>query len=303
MSAGYFPKREKVGLEDLFRGLVTACHILHLRSPDNPATFWMPCDMSPALVSSPEDLVEYNVDGAEAVEKNPKPGYLERHIHSEIYKRFPAINSVLASWVHGLPHERLFNADVWILGTNVPVWDASSSYPSGSKHDLLVRDSTLGASLAASFKPATSTGFIYSKVRSALPSQLGGASSEPKMEPDHAVVLLQGHGFTTVAHGIEEAVYQAIYTKEAAKAQTTAMTILNAHTGYALEGKVDADAGGKIKSGHAKVEGGRLKYLSDRECHDAWESMSSTIASPWALWCRQVEVSPLYKNDCPAGED
>lgn len=116
-------------------------------------------------------------------------------------------------------------------------------------------------------------------------------------------MLLQGHGFTTVAHGIEEAVYQAVYTKEAAKAQTTAMTILNAHTGYALEGKVDAEAGGKIKSGHAKVEGGGLKYMSDRECHDTWESMSGTLARPWALWCRQVGVSPLYKNDCPAGED
>jgi ribulose-5-phosphate 4-epimerase/fuculose-1-phosphate aldolase len=109
MSAGYFPKREKVGLEDLFKGLVTACHILHhngildayghisVRSPDNPATFWMPCNMPPALVSSPDDLIEYNVDSAEAVEKEAKPGYLERYIHSEIYKRFPAINSVVHS--------------------------------------------------------------------------------------------------------------------------------------------------------------------------------------------------------------
>jgi hypothetical protein len=123
------------------------------------------------------------------------------------------------------------------------------------------------------------------------------------MEPDHAVVLMQGHGFVTVAHGIEEAVYQAIYTREAAKVQTAAMTIQNAHTGYALEGKVDVDAGGKIKSGHAKAEGGNLKYLSDRECHDAWEAMSGTIARPWALWSRQVSLSPLYKNDCPTGED
>ena len=53
--------------------------------------------MPPALVSSQDDLVEYNVDGAEAVEKDARPGYLERHIHSEIYKRFPAINSVVHS--------------------------------------------------------------------------------------------------------------------------------------------------------------------------------------------------------------
>jgi len=109
MSVGYFPKREKVGLEDLFKGLVTACHILHqndifdayghisVRSPDNPATFWMPCNMPPALVSSPDDLIEYNIDGAEAVEKDAKLGYVERHIHSEIYKRFPAVNSVVHS--------------------------------------------------------------------------------------------------------------------------------------------------------------------------------------------------------------
>jgi hypothetical protein len=110
MSTGYFPKREKVGLEDLFGGLVTACHILHyqgvfdayghisVRSPDNAATFWMPCNMPPALVSSQDDLVEYKVDSAEEVEKtNVKPGYLERHIHSEIYKRFPNVNSVVHS--------------------------------------------------------------------------------------------------------------------------------------------------------------------------------------------------------------
>jgi ribulose-5-phosphate 4-epimerase/fuculose-1-phosphate aldolase len=109
MSTGYFPKREKVGLEDLFKGLVTASHILHyhgvldayghisVRSPDNPATFWMPCNLSPALISTPDDLVEYNIEDASEVEKNAKPGYLERHIHSEIYKRFPAVNSVVHS--------------------------------------------------------------------------------------------------------------------------------------------------------------------------------------------------------------
>ncbi|KAK3217489.1 hypothetical protein GRF29_1g3253723 [Pseudopithomyces chartarum] len=109
MSAGYFPKREKIGLEDLFKGLVTASHILHyhgvldayghisVRSPDNPATFWMACNMPPALVSSPEDLVEYKVEDASEVEKNAKKGYLERYIHSEIYKKFPNINAVVHS--------------------------------------------------------------------------------------------------------------------------------------------------------------------------------------------------------------
>lgn len=191
--------------------------------------------------------------------------------------------------------------DVIWLGSNVPVWDIASHYPSGAKHDLLVRDSQLGASLAAAFKPATSAGFIYSKVRSALPSQIGG-SQEPDKEPNYAAVLMQGHGFTTVARGIEEAVYQAIYTKEAAQAQTTALTIRNAHFDHIVEGKIDVEGGGKIKSGKVKAEDD-LKQLSDKEAHDAWESIQGTVDRPWALWCREVEVHPLYKNDCPGCED
>lgn len=165
-----------------------------------------------------------------------------------------------------------------------------------------MRDSLLGASLASTFKPATSAGFIFSKVRSALPSQVGGSQGEEKLEPDHAVVLLQGHGFTTIARGIEEAVFQAIYTREAAKTQTTALAIHNAHFGHNIEGKVDIQGGGNIKSAKAKTEGD-LKYLSDRECADTFESMQGTVARPWALWKREVEVQPLYQNKCPSGSD
>jgi hypothetical protein len=184
------------------------------------------------------------------------------------------------------------------LGSNVPVWDAASHYTGGSKHDLLVRDGKLGASLSAAFKPATSTGFLYSKVRSALP----GASADPSTEPDHLVVLMQSHGFTTVAHGIEEAVYQAIYTKEAAKTQTIALAIHNAHFGHTVEGKIDVEGGGKIKSAKVRTEG-ELKFLKDTEANDAWDSMRGTISRPWGLWCREVEVNPLYRNDCPGCED
>lgn len=105
-----------------------------------------------------------------------------------------------------------------------------------------------------------------------------------------------------MAHGIEEAVYQAIYTKEAAKAQTAALLIRNAHFNHTLEGKIDIEAGGKIKSGKAKGEG-ELKYLTEKQSHDTWESIQGTITRPWALWCREVEISPLYKNDCPSGDD
>ncbi|KAF1949166.1 arad-like aldolase/epimerase [Byssothecium circinans] len=320
MSTGYFPKREKVGLEDLFKGLVTASHILHhhgvldayghisVRSPDNPATFWMPCNMAPALLSTADDLVEYMVEDASEVEKDAKAGYIERYIHSEIYKRFPAVNSivhghcshVLPYCVSGAPLRATIHM-AGFLGNNTPVWDISSAYSTGAKRDLLVRNAQLGASLSAAFKPATSAGFLYSKVRSALPSQIGG-SQEPDKEPNHAVVLMRNHGFTTLAHGIEEAVYQAIYTKEAAKAQTTAMMIGSAHLGHTVEGKIDVEGGGKFKNVKVKPDA-ELKCLSDREAHDAWEANQATIARPWALWCREVEINPLYRNECPSGQD
>lgn len=61
----------------------------------------------------------------------------------------------------------------------MPVW-----YSAGP--DSLVRDSNLGASLAATFKPATSAGFIYSKMKSALP----GAKAEPSLEPEYVHLCL-----------------------------------------------------------------------------------------------------------------
>ena len=138
-------------------------------------------------------------------------------------------------------------------------------------------------------------------MRSALPGPLGGSSTqEAGPEPDHAVVLMQNHGFTTVARGIEEAVYQAIYTKEAASTQTAALMLRNAHFGYVIEGKVDVEGGGKIKSAKVKTEGD-IKYLSDKEASDAWTS--AMVERPWPLWCREVEVAPLYKNECPGCED
>ncbi|CAI6335971.1 unnamed protein product [Periconia digitata] len=314
MSAGYFPKRETLSLKDLFKGLATASHVLHyhgvldayghvsVRSPDNPATFWMPRNVPPALISSPNDFVEYKIEDASAVETNAAKGYVERYIHSEIYKKFPDINSVVHSHsehvlpyaVSGVPLKPTIHM-AGFLGTTVPIWNISSAYSSGSLQDVLVRDVPLGASFASTFKPATSTGFIYSKVRSALPSQIGG-SQEPDNKPNHSVSLMQNHGFTTVAYGIEEAVYQAIYTQEAAKAQTSSLVLRNAYVGHVLEGKVDVEGGGKFKSAKVKAEGG-IAYLTDQEAHDTWKSIQTTIERPWELWQREVEVHPLYRYD------
>lgn len=57
----------------------------------------MSADKAPALVSSVSDFVLYNVSDGSSVDLNSKVGYQERFIHSELYKRFPEINSVVHS--------------------------------------------------------------------------------------------------------------------------------------------------------------------------------------------------------------
>lgn len=57
----------------------------------------MPRCIAPALVSSDLDLVEYYTENAEPVDSTAPKGYAERYIHSEIYKRYPEVNSVVHS--------------------------------------------------------------------------------------------------------------------------------------------------------------------------------------------------------------
>lgn len=95
--------------DELFSTLITANHVLHhqnvldayghisVRNPQNPATFFLSRSIAPALVSSREDLEEYHVEDASPVNKAAAKGYVERLIHSEIYKRYKDVNSVVHS--------------------------------------------------------------------------------------------------------------------------------------------------------------------------------------------------------------
>lgn len=146
-------------------------------------------------------------------------------------------------------------------------------------------------------------------MRSALPSSLAGQAPEPSHSPDHPVVLMRGHGFTTCAASVEHAVFQAIYTREAAIVQTN--TLMNQASwvllqdGMGLEGKIPGgEGGGSIKSGKVGGDAGKkIKFLSDKEAGEAWEAMSKTVGRAWKLWCREVEVAPLYRNEVVKQEE
>jgi ribulose-5-phosphate 4-epimerase/fuculose-1-phosphate aldolase len=93
----------------LQRDLITANHILHyhkvvdayghisVRHPEKPDVYIMSGSVAPALVESPDDLIEYHVADSSPVNPNSKRGYLERYIHSEIFKHYPDVNCVIHS--------------------------------------------------------------------------------------------------------------------------------------------------------------------------------------------------------------
>ena len=97
-------------------------------------------------------------------------------------------------------------------------------------------------------------------------------SAQPKPNPDEAVVLMRGHGFTTVGTSIKLAVVQAVYTR------------LNA---LMLTGALSS----------SRAMSPAIKYLTKQEATDASQGPDkATVERPWSLYAAQVKVNPLYKN-------
>ncbi|KAK8046512.1 hypothetical protein PG996_014576 [Apiospora saccharicola] len=268
---------EAAALGAIHRKLISGSHILHhhhvldayghlsVRHPWKPDVFILSRDAAPATISSPRDLVEYWVKDASPVDPEHAPkGFAERHIHSELYRAYPSIQSVVHSHadavlpytINGVPLRPCYHM-AGFLGHWSPVWDIASARPGGGggngngNGDMLVRTEALGAALAQQFKYATT------------------------------VVLMRGHGFTAVAGeggGIEEAVFRAVYTALNAAVQTTALT-----TQAAYHSRNDAPLQ-------------PIKFLSPEEAEASKAMARDTVMRPWGLWLREVEASNLYLN-------
>ncbi|KAF2214356.1 hypothetical protein CERZMDRAFT_66440 [Cercospora zeae-maydis SCOH1-5] len=291
--------------KDFFNTLVIANHILHhnhvvdafghisARNPQNPHTFFLSRSLAPALVSR-DDIQEYHVSDASPVSKgrNMPKAFLERHIHSEIYKAYKDVNSVVHSHhdavipcgLGSVPLKAVHHMG-GVIGTQVPVFDIGNHYkPSDEFHSLLVTNEHLGAGLAAGFNP---TGPI-SKVSGVIKSYLAGSESTPVAYPSCPVVLMRGHGFTNVGATIEEAVYRAIYTCRNAQIQTTSLSL---QMGFNLRG-IAHEFGKKEHTSGAKQED--IKYLSEREVRDSWAQIRGVAERAWELWSAEVSRVPLY---------
>src|SRR5215510_8056014 len=94
--------------DELLQQLVDANHVLHdqrivdafghvsVRHDRDAARFLMARNMAPARVQA-GDILEYAVDSGEALMADPPRLYLERTIHSEIYKARPDVMAVVHS--------------------------------------------------------------------------------------------------------------------------------------------------------------------------------------------------------------
>ena len=189
---------------DLLQELVDANHILHdqgivdafghvsVRHDRDAGRFLMARNMAPARVQA-SDILEYAVDSGEALLPDPPRLYLERYIHSEIYKARPDVMAV----VHN--HSPAVLPFCIARGARLkPVCHMAGFLGGAAQHDgpalfeirehageasdLLIRNRELGAALARTLGPAR-------------------------------VVLMRGHGCTVVAESLRVAVFRAVYTE------------------------------------------------------------------------------------------
>jgi HCOMODA/2-hydroxy-3-carboxy-muconic semialdehyde decarboxylase len=166
------------------------------RDPRNPNHFLLSRSLAPALVTA-DDLMEFDLDG-NAVDSRGRSVFLERFIHSEIYKARPDVMAVVHTHSPGvIPFGvsqvalRAMFHNAAFLAVGVPVWDIRKDF---GETDMLVSDGSRGRSLA-------------------------------QMLGDKPVVLMRGHGDVTVGPSVRMAVFRAYYTDVNARLQSQALAL------------------------------------------------------------------------------
>ena len=205
MSLATTGERPASVLDAVIDDLVVANHVLYrqgvldafghvsARHPEAPDRFLISRSLAPGLVGR-VDILTLDLDGS-PVGDETRRSYLERFIHSAIYRARPDVQSVVHS--HS-PSIIPFGAT---RGRLRPIYHMCAFLGAGSalfdirdvagNTDLLIRDARLGEALAAA---------------------LGS----------HALVLMRGHGSTVVGSSTRQAVYRAVYAETGAKLQAQA---------------------------------------------------------------------------------
>jgi HCOMODA/2-hydroxy-3-carboxy-muconic semialdehyde decarboxylase len=166
----------------------------HVSVRSGSERFLLSRNLAPGLVAEP-DLQEFDLAAGTA---DARPVFLERFIHSELYRARPDVGAVVHSHAPSVVPFSVTETPlvpVWhmasFLADAVPVFDIAD-HESGS--NMLVDSPELGAELAV---------------------VLGAGS----------VALMRGHGMVVVAPTLRQAVFRAVYTMLNAGIQSEALRL------------------------------------------------------------------------------
>lgn len=179
------------------QGVLDGFGHISVRHDKDPGRFLIARSMAPGLVTA-EDIVAVDLDG-QVHDGRGRHTYVERFIHSEIYRARPDVVSVIHSHSPALIPFGVTGARLrpichmsGFLGAQTPVFEIRHS--AGESSDLLIRNQALGKALA---------------------DTLGQS----------AVALLRGHGNVVTGLSIQQVVFRAIYTESNARLQSETMRL------------------------------------------------------------------------------
>jgi ribulose-5-phosphate 4-epimerase/fuculose-1-phosphate aldolase len=203
-SAGAVPGADVALIDDVVTGsrvlaefgILDGFGHVSARHPTNPNRFLMSRSLAPALVTA-DDIMEFDLDG-NAMDARGRSLFLERFIHSEIYRARPDVMSVVHTHSPGVipytisqvPLRAVFH-NAAFLAAGAPVWDIRKDF---GETDMLVRNAAIGKDLALTLA-------------------------------DKPVVLMRGHGDVTVGPSVKLAVFRAYYTDVNARLQSQAIAL------------------------------------------------------------------------------
>jgi len=175
------------------KGVLDAFGHVSARDTEDPSRFLLARNLAPGDVEA-GDVIVYDADGQSS---DPRPGYLERYIHSEIYRSRPDVGAVIHSHapdvlpfaVGSVPLRAVTHMAAFLDG-DAPVFEIRDV--AGDASDLLIRDQSLGSALA---------------------HVLG----------DSTVALMRGHGSVVVAPTLPHVVQRAVYLAVNARVQLQAL--------------------------------------------------------------------------------
>ncbi|KAJ7498080.1 aldolase domain-containing protein [Mycena galericulata] len=229
-------------------GVVDSFGHVSCRDPRAPKDhFLLSRNLAPALVQR-EDIVTWRISDAEPVDPNSPRGFLERCIHSEIYRQYEDVDAVVHfhspdilpfGIIKMISFRAAYHMASFLGAEAAPVFDIRESF--GPSTDMLIRNTTHGEALASAFAPST-------------PS----SATRP-------LVLMRGHGATLTAPSLKLAIFRAIFT------QNNARILTNIATMAGNPRNVDYHW-----------------FLNAEECEASTISNSGQVDRAWDLWCKEL---------------